>query len=96
MRKSKYAEDSKRWAFREYLLAKIKKTTALGYMSALNTNSFVNEIVRTKYNTSDLFEISDKSILSEIYNDVLLDKRNRQGHSRYTAALAFYITFITN
>ena len=65
-------------------------------MSALNTNSFVNEIVRTKYNTSDLFEISDKSILSEIYNDVLMDKRNRQGHSRYTAALAFYITFITN
>lgn len=94
MKQSKYFNDSKRWAFREYLCAQKKKTTALSYMSALSKDSFVSEIAESKYNLPDIFENVNISILSSLYKDVVKDKRNIVGHSRYSAALSLYITYL--
>ena len=94
MRTSKYANDSKRMAFRDYLFTQKKRTTALGYMSSLNRESFVNEIAVKKFHVDDIFEIEDMETLKSIYREVVKDERNILGHSRYSAALNFYMTYI--
>mgnify|MGYP006976650867 CR=1 FL=1 len=94
MRASKYTNDPRRYVFRDYLLSQKKKSTALGYLSALNEESFVNEIARSKYDLLDVFYTSDIDLLKLIYNDVINDKRNKLGHNRHSAALAFYINFL--
>lgn len=94
MRTSKYANDRKRMAFRDYLFTQKKRTTALGYMSSLNRESFVNEIAVKKFHVDDIFEIEDMETLKSIYREVVKDERNILGHSRYSAALNFYMTYI--
>lgn len=94
MKQSKYINDLKRWAFFEYLCSQKKKSTALGYMSSLSRDSFVNEIAKSKYHISDIFENVDLSILNSLYKDVIKDKRNSLGHSRYSAALGLYINYL--
>lgn len=94
MRESKFINDQRRYIFRDYLLTQKKKSTALGYLSALNKESFVNEIARSKYDVDDIFSTSDVNILKLIYSDVIKDKRNKLGHNRHSAALAFYINFL--
>lgn len=81
-------------AFREYLFSQKKRTTALGYMSSLSGDSFVNELAKTKYNASDLFDIQDSNTLASLYKDIVKDERNILGHSRYSAALGFYIAYL--
>lgn len=83
-------------AFREYLCTQKKKTTALGYMSSLSKDSFVSEIAEAKYHVNDLFEIQDLDTLRALYKDVVKDERNILGHSRYSAALNFYMTYLTS
>lgn len=94
MRTSKYANDSKRMAFRDYLFTQKKRTTALGYMSSLSRESFVNEIAVKRFHVDDIFEIEDMETLKSIYREVVKDERNILGHSRYSAALNFYMTYI--
>ena len=94
MRTSKYANDSKRMAFREYLFTQKKKTTALGYMSSLSKESFVSEIAERKFHIKDIFDIQDMETLRALYKEVVKDERNILGHSRYSAALNFYIAYL--
>lgn len=94
MRTSKYANDSKRMAFREYLFSQKKRTTALGYMSSLSKESFVSEIAERKFHVKDIFDIQDMETLGALYKEVVKDERNLLGHSRYSAALNFYMTYI--
>lgn len=94
MRTSKYANDSKRMAFREYLLTQKKTTTALGYLSSLSRESFVSEIAEHKFHVSDIFDIRDIKTLGALYQEVVKDERNRLSHSRYSAALNFYIAYM--
>ncbi len=81
-------------AFRDYLFSQKKRTTALGYMSSLSKDSFVNELAKTKYGVSDLFDMQDSNTLALLYRDVVKDERNILGHSRYSAALGFYIAYL--
>ena len=94
MKFSKYKNDTKRWDFKNFLLQTKTQSTAMGYLSSLNSTSLVNVIAKQNYGVEDIFRINDIQILSDILVIVLKDQRNRLAHNRFSSALKYYILYI--
>lgn len=73
----------------------LSEATYKNYRASLNSK-FLKEYLREKYNTVDLFEITDLDVLWTIYSEVNVMPKNFANHRGYSAAIMKYIRFLNS
>ena len=74
---------------------KLSKTTKANYRAAINS-TFLTTYLKGEYGTTDLFDITDLSVLWDIYSYINLHPKNIGNHRAYSAAIMKYIRFLNN